>query len=200
MVSDRGPQFVSAVWKAWCKILGITAKLSTAYHPETDGQSEIANQEMERHLRSFVNYSQDDWMNLLPIAEFAANNAPSATTGLSPFMATKGYEPRMSFDPTELSADSTRERLANEKARAITDDMKKVWDFVQQNMKKTQERQAIAADRHRTEVSYSEGDMVWLSTKNIKTERTSKKLDHKMIGPYRVKKLVGSSCQLELPP
>ena len=119
MLSDRGPQFVSAVWKAWCKILGITAKLSTAYHPETDGQSEIANQEMERHLRSFVNYSQDDWTDLLPMAEFAANNAPSATTGLSPFMATKGYEPRRSFDPTERSADSTRERLANEKPEPL---------------------------------------------------------------------------------
>ena len=97
-----------------------------------------------------MNYSQDDWTDLLPIAEFAANNTPLATTGLSPFMATKGYEPRMSFDPTELSADSTRERLANEKARAITDDMKKVWDFVQQNMKKFQEQEAIAPDRHRT--------------------------------------------------
>ena len=200
IVSDRGPQFTSTVWKAWCKILGITAKLSTAYHPETDGQSEIANQEMERHLRSFVNYNQDDWADLLPMAEFAANSAPSATTGLSPFMATKGYEPRMSFDPIELSSESTRERLANGKARAITEDMKKIWDFVKQNMGKAQERQITAADRHRRDVSYEVGDKVWLSTRNIKTERTSKKLDHKMIRPYRVKKLVGSSCQLELPP
>ena len=56
VVSDRGPQFVSAVWKALCKILRINAKLSTAFHPETDGQSEIANQEMERHLRAYVNH------------------------------------------------------------------------------------------------------------------------------------------------
>ena len=200
MLFDRGPQFVSAVWKAWCKILGITAKLSTAYHPETDGQSEIANQDIERHLRSFTNYNQDDWVDLLPMAEFAANSAPSATTGVSPFMATKGYEPRMSFDPVELSASSTRERLANAKARAITNDMQKVWNFVKQNMERAQERQRTATDRHRTEISYQEGDMVWLSTKNIKTERACKKLDHKMIGPYRVKKLVGSSYQLELPP
>ena len=106
----------------------------------------------------------------------------------------------MSFDPIELSSESTRERLANGKARAITEDMKKIWDFVKQNMGKTQERQITAADRHRRDVSYEVGDMVWLSTRNIKTERTSNKLDHKMIGPYRVKKLVGSSCQLELPP
>ena len=123
MISDRGRKFVSAVWKAWSKILGITAKLSTAYHPETDRQSEIANQEMERHLRSFTNYNQDNWANLLSMAEFAANSAPPATTRLSPSMATKGYEPKMSFDLADLSASSTRERLANAKARAITDDM-----------------------------------------------------------------------------
>ena len=199
IVSDRGPQFVSAVWKTMCKILGITAKLSTAFHPETDGQSEIANQEMERHLRSYVNYFQDDWVMLLPMAEFAANACESASTKLTPFMATKGYEPRMSFDVVDLSADTTRERLAKERAQNITERMKKTWEFVHENMKKSQDRQQRVANQNRKEVSYEEGDMVWLSTKNIHTERTSKKLDHKMIGPYRIDKMIGSSCRLALP-
>ena len=200
VVSDRGPQFVSAVWKALCKILRINAKLSTAFHPETDGQSEIANQEMERHLRTYVNHFQDNWVDLLPMAEFAANANPSATTKIPPFQATRGYVPRMSFDPVDLSEESTRERLANTKARSIASEMEEVWRFVRSEMAHSQEKQAKAADRHRKSVEeYKVGDEVWLSTKNIKTERPSKKLDHKMVGPFKIKALVGSSCQLDLP-
>ena len=77
--------------------------------------------------------------------------------------------------------------------------MKKTWEFVHENMKKSQDRQQRVANQNRKEVSYEEGDMVWLSTKNIHTERTSKKLDHKMIGPYRIDKMIGSSCRLALP-
>ena len=108
-MSDRGPQFVSAVWKALCKILRINAKLSTAFHPETDGQSEIANQEMERHLWTYVNHFQNNWVDLLPMAKFAANANPSATTKIPLFQATRGYVPRMSFDPVNLSEELTRE-------------------------------------------------------------------------------------------
>ena len=60
VVSDRGPQFVSTIWKTLCKILGINAKLLTAFHLETDGQSKIANQEMERHLQAYVNHFQNN--------------------------------------------------------------------------------------------------------------------------------------------
>ena len=128
------------------------------------------------------------------------NSGELETTHLSPFMAKRGYEPRMmSFSLTDLSADTTLQRLANEKAKDITEDMEKVWDFVRNSMTKAQERQRTAADRHRNEVTYEEGYMVWLSTKSIQTERSSKKLDHKMIGPYRVKELIGSACRLKLP-
>lgn len=154
---------------------------------------------MECHLRSYVNHFQDNWVDLLPMAEFAANANTSATTKIAPFMATKGYIPRMSFDPVDLSANSARERLQNGKARSIADDMKKVWDFVKEESTWSQQSQADAANRHRKDVDYDVGDMVWLSTKNIKTERPSKKLDHKMIGPYKIISKKGSSCQLDLP-
>ena len=123
LTSDRGPQFISRVWKNLCKILGIKVNLSTAFHPETDGQSEIANQEMERHLRTFVNYQQDDWSEKLAMAEFAANNNQSASTKLSPFFATKGFHPRMSFDIVDLSDTSTRERILKQKALDISKKM-----------------------------------------------------------------------------
>ena len=111
LTSDRGPQFISGVWKNLCKILGIKVNLSTAFHPETDGQSEIANQEMERHLCTFVNYQQDDWLEKLAMAKFAVNNNQSASTKLSLFFATKGFHPHMSFNIVDLSDTSTRERI-----------------------------------------------------------------------------------------
>ena len=113
LTSDWGPQFISGVWKNLCKILGIKVNLSTAFHPETDGQSENANQEMERHLCTFVNYQQDDWPKKLAMAEFAANNNESASIKLSPFFATKGLHPRISFDKVELSDDNTCKRIFN---------------------------------------------------------------------------------------
>ena len=194
VVSDRGPQFVSAVWKALCKILQINAKLSTAFHPETDGQSEIANQEMERHLWTYVNHFQNNWVDLLPMAKFAANANASASTKIPLFQATHGYVSRMSFDPVDLSEGSIRERLANTKARSIAANMEEVWKFVRNERAQSQEQQTEAADRHQKSVEYKVGNNVWLSTKNIKTERPSKKLDHKMVGPFQIKALVGSSC------
>ena len=134
VVSDWGPQFVSAVWKSLCKLLWINAKLSTAFHPETDSQSEIANQEIKHHLWTYVNHFQNNWVDLLHMAEFVANANPSATTKIPPFQATRRYVPRMSFDPVDLSEESTRERLANTKAWSIASNMEEVWRFIRSEM------------------------------------------------------------------
>ena len=98
IVSNRGPQFISAFWEHLTASLGIKRKLSTAYHPQTDGQTERANQDLENYLRRYVSWKQDNWARWLSVAEFAANMAPSATTGISPFHAVYGYEPCMDFD------------------------------------------------------------------------------------------------------
>ena len=130
LTSDQGPQFIFGVWKNLYKILGIKVNLSTTFHSKTNGQSESANQKMERHLRIFVNYQQDDWPGKLAMAEFAANNNESASTKLSPFFATKGLHPHMSFDKVELSDTSTRERILNQKALDISGNMQTTWEFV----------------------------------------------------------------------
>ena len=200
IISDRGPQFVSLVWKSLCVMLGIKAKLSTAFHPETDGQSEISNQEMERYLRTYVNYQQDDWTEWLSMAEFASNACVSASSGLSPFQVNYGFEPRMSFYPIDASTGSARERILKTRAKNIGQAMEKIWEFGKENLVRSQESQKRFADNHREEApTYKEGDEVWLSTKNIKTERPSKKLDHKMIGPYKILKALGNSYKLDLP-
>ncbi|KAG0156085.1 hypothetical protein PDIDSM_3261 [Penicillium digitatum] len=93
VVSDRGPQFVAQFWKHLTKRLRITNLLSTAYHPETDGQTERANAVLEQYLRAYVSYLQDDWSEWLPLAEFTANSHYSESTRVSPFYANYGFHP-----------------------------------------------------------------------------------------------------------
>jgi hypothetical protein len=97
-VSDRGPQWDCEFWTHLCRLWKINRRMSTAFHPETDGQTEIVNQETERFIRTFTNYQQDDWDEWLPEAEAAMNSNPSVTTGISPFLGSNGYEPHMTFD------------------------------------------------------------------------------------------------------
>ena len=199
MTSDRRSQFVLKMWDSLCKLLEIKAKLSTAFHPKIDGQSENANQEVEWHLRSYVNHFQDDWVRLLPIGEFLANANVSATTKVPLFLATRGYHSRMSFDPMNLSVNFIREKIVNSTATLIANCIEKVWDFMREEMTKLQAKQAVAANHHHKEpLAYKIDNMVWLLTRNIKTDRPSKKLNHKMIGLYKVKELIKSSYQLEL--
>ena len=194
MTSDYGPQFVLKMWDSLCKLFGIKAKLSTAFYPKTNGQSKNANQEVEQHLQSYVNHFQDDWVRLLPIGEFSANANVSATTKVPPFLATKIYNPRMSFDPVDLSADLTRERIANSTTKSIANHIEEVWDFMREEIMKSQAKQMVAANCHRKKSSvYKVGDEVFLLTKNIRTEKPSKKLNDKYIGPFKIKKLIGLS-------
>jgi transposase InsO family protein len=97
IVLDRGPQFASEFWTHICERLGIEERLSTAFHPQTDGQTERVNAVMELYLWNFVNYQQNDWVHWLPMAEFAANNHTSETTRHSPFYSNYGFHPRMTF-------------------------------------------------------------------------------------------------------
>lgn len=89
IVSDRGPQFVNAFWNTICHRLKINQRLSTAYHPETDGSTERANQEVETYLRTFIAYEQSDWKDWIPLAQVSINNKIATTTQISPFFMTQ---------------------------------------------------------------------------------------------------------------
>ncbi|KAG5727057.1 hypothetical protein E4T56_gene20306 [Termitomyces sp. T112] len=93
IVSDCRPLFVSHFWQSLCRALEIKTNLSTAYHLETDGQTEQVNQTLEQYFCLYVNYLQDNWHAELPLAEFTYNNMPHSTTGVSPFYTNKGYNP-----------------------------------------------------------------------------------------------------------
>src|SRR5258708_4754329 len=95
VMSDRGSKFVSHFFHSLGKLLRMELHFTSRYHPEGNGQMEQVNQVLEQYLWAYTNYQQDNWALLLPLAEFAYNNAPSATMGLSPFYANKGYHPRL---------------------------------------------------------------------------------------------------------
>ena len=97
IVTDRGSLFTSKFWSSLCYFLGVKRRLSTAFHPQTDGQTERQNSTMEAYLRAFVNFEQNDWARLLPMAEFTYNNAKNASTGHTPFELNCGYHLCVSY-------------------------------------------------------------------------------------------------------
>ena len=123
IVSDRGTQFVSTFWNHLCARLKTKLTPSTAFHQQTDGQSERVIQTLAQYLRGFVNFAQDDWAKWLPIAEFAINNHENESTGMSPFFANYGWNPRLGLEPrSPLPKDlSAAERAEALKAEAIAD-------------------------------------------------------------------------------
>jgi hypothetical protein len=116
VVSDREPQFVAAFTRELYKLLGIKLAMSTAYHPQTDGQMERVNQVLEGYLRIFTRRRQDDWDDYLPTGKFQYNNMVHSLTQQTPSMVDTGRHPRMGFEPQQPQ--STLE-LANEFAECI---------------------------------------------------------------------------------
>jgi transposase InsO family protein len=99
IVSDQGPQFTLCFWKYLCNSLKIEPRLSTTSHPQRDGKTERTNAMMEQYLPAYVNYQQDDWVEFLPMEEFAANNHILETTGISPLFTNYGLNPKSHFQP-----------------------------------------------------------------------------------------------------
>ena len=196
IISDRGTQFASDFWTHLCHCLGIDRRLSTAFHPQTDGQTERVNASMEEYLRGYVNYQQDDWVQLLPLAEFTANNQLSSATDASPFFATAGYNPRISFE-LDIRTDNPTEVRAQEAATRLSE----IHEFLRDHMSYTQARYVENADAHRLPApAYQPGDLVWLDTRNMRTIRPSRKLDNKNAGPFPVIRQVGTRAyELDLP-
>ena len=200
IVSDRGPQFISAFWNEFTSILGIKLKLSTANHPQTDGQTEIVNQYLDQRLRPFVNYFQDNWAELLPMMDYAQATLPHDSTGFAPIQLEMGYLPRTSFDwDQDKDPKTVREKLSREEAQQYAKRLESAWEVAQKNIKKAQDSMEKQANKHRREPDFDVEDLVWVSTKNWKTERPSRKLDYQMAGPYKILKKVGNSYLLDLP-
>ena len=195
IVSDRGTIFTSNFWTTLALILKIDPRKSTAFHPQTDGQTERMNQTLETYLRIFCNYEQNDWFELLSLAEFAYNNAAQESTKMSPFFANYGFHPR--FLAESNSPFSSHSAPAAEEFASY---LHEVHERLVQNVKHAQDLQAKYYDAKHKPVEFKPGDLVWLNSSNISTMRPSKKLDWKRLGPFKVEKRVGlQAYKLSLP-
>jgi hypothetical protein len=195
VLSDRGPQFVAEFTRELYRLLGIKLATSTAYHPQTDGQTERANQELEQYLRTFCNERQDDWDELLPLGEFAYNNHVHSSTQQTPFMVDTGRHPRMGFEPQEP-------RSHVESVNEFADRMAQGLEEAKAALTKAKEEYALYYNRRRTPAPvFKPGDMVYLDASDIPTTRPSAKFAHRNLGPYKVEKAVGNGAyRLKLPP
>ena len=199
--SDRGPQFISAFTHGLCKLTGVKQKLSTAYHPQTDGNTEVLNQYIDQRLRLFVNNFQDNWSTLLPAMDFAQATLIHESTGISLFELEFGYPPRMHFDWKERTheAATIRERLTQEEAQAFASRAHDAVKWAHANLKKTQERQTAQANKHRRKPDFAVGDSVYITRRGWVTDRPSIKLDGQNAGPYRILSMKGHSYVVDLP-
>lgn len=193
IISDRGPQFVSKFIEALYRLLGIQGNPSTAYHPQTDGQTERVNQEVEQYLRLFVNHRQSDWAEWIPIAEFSYNNRVHSSTGYSPFFLNYGFHPS--------AGTGHRVEVRNESAQQFVDRLTKAREDADAALKFSQSQMKLYYDRKRTASRpYKAGDLVWLEGTNIKTDRPAKKLEDRRYGPFKILKQIGASAfKLHIP-
>ena len=169
IISDMDAKFSGEFWESLCKSLGIRRKMSTAYHPQTDGQTERTNQVLEGYLRNFVKYDQTDWYQLLPLAEYAYNNSRASANKLTPFFANYGFHPQTEW---------MKEReVQNPGATMYTHWMQTVQNKARKTLEQTREAMKKYYDQRATPQPDNDiCDLVMLNAKNILTKCPTKKL------------------------
>ena len=199
IVSDRDAKFTSHFWQALFNYLGTSLAMSTAFHPQSDGQTECANRTLEDMLRAYVSYQQNNWDKCLAAGEFAYNNSKQASTGMTPFMLNYGQDP---ITPTSLLSNTSN--LHVPAAEEFILHMKNLLHIATDSLHMAQERQKSYADKKRLNVIFKLGEMVLLNSSNIYLQsqmaRPSRKLQPKYIGPYKIIEIVSPvAYKLELP-
>jgi hypothetical protein len=192
IVSDRDPRFTSKFWRATFSALGTKLAMSTAYHPETDGQTERANRTLEETLRAYVNERHSDWDLHLAVVALAHNSALHASTRYSPFFLNHGRHPRLpsSFLSTSCPA-----------ASELVNTLHEALEGAKSNLAKAQRAQKHFADKRRRPCTFAVGDKVLLSTANLNMRSPGqvRKLQPKWVGPFSILRSFGTSFELELP-
>ncbi|KAL0152234.1 hypothetical protein M9458_051957, partial [Cirrhinus mrigala] len=175
IVSDRGPQFISHVWKAFFKLLGVSVNLSSGYHPQTNGQTERKIQELGRYLRAYCQEDQHSWSRFLLWAEYAQNSLRQDSTRLIPFQCVLGYQPPLfpwTEEPSNVPALTT---ISNERS--------------------------AGTNTLHSAPPYQPGDSVWLSTHDLRLRLPCLKMSPRYIGPFKILRQINDvTFQLQLPP
>ena len=197
IVSDRDTRFTSTFWKALWGMLGCELRMSTAFHPQTDGVTERDIRTVQETLRAYVSERQDDWDLRLAQAEYVYNNGVHAATQFTPFYLNYGVHPE---HPAAIIVDATRARA--EGANRFSERVHRDILAAKVHLEQARLRMRIQADRRRREKEFAVGDRVLLRTKNIELMHSgpSKKLQAQFVGPFRIRARIGPvAYRLELP-
>jgi hypothetical protein len=197
IVSDRDVKFMSYFWKTLWHLVGTKLKFSAAYHPQTDGQTEVVNRSLGNLLRCLVGDHARTWDSILPIAQFAYNNSVNRTIGMSPFEVVHGYKARKPLDLLPMSPHVRMSESAEAFARHVHDLHKDISNRIHSS----NTRYKVQADSRRRHLEFAVGDYVMI---RIRPERfpsgTVKKLQARSAGPFKVLKRIGSNAYvIELP-
>uniref|UniRef100_W5LUZ2 Integrase catalytic domain-containing protein n=1 Tax=Astyanax mexicanus TaxID=7994 RepID=W5LUZ2_ASTMX len=193
IVSDRGPQFTSQVWKAFMDKLGVSVSLTSGHRPQANGQVERLNQEIGRLLRHYCHDQQNEWSRFLPWAEYAQNSLHNASTGLTPFQCFLGFQPPL----FPWNAERTEAPAVND----WFEQSERAWEQTHTRLGLAVRCQKEQADRHRGDtLTFIPGDRVWLSTKDLKLRLPCKKLSPRFVGPFKILRRINQvTYRLELP-
>ena len=187
IISDRDPRFTSTFSRELCHTLGITQNISTAYHPQTDRQSECTNQRLEQYLCIFVDYHRQNWASLLPLTQYTLNVWPNATTKEAPFELIMGHIPRVHQSARPFKSPTIEARIQQ---------MKQARQDAKEALKKAADLEVPTRFE-----PYQLGDKVWLEGHNLITTHPMAKLAPRRYGPFPVTRVIScTSYQLKLPP
>ncbi|KAK8957341.1 hypothetical protein KSP39_PZI000693 [Platanthera zijinensis] len=188
IISDRDPVFVSQFWTELFRLQGTTFRMSTANHPQTDGQTEVLNRGVETYLRCFVMDEPRTWVRWLHWAEYCYNTSFHTASRLTPFEAVYGRPPPTlcSYEPAG-SALPAVDRTLQDRDRTLA--------ILRDNLRTAQDRMKVQSDKHRTEREFVVGDEVFLKLqpyRQLSVARwANQKLAPRYYGPYRIIKRVG---------
>ena len=203
IILDRDPKFTSRFWRALWKKLGTELKMSTAFRPQTDGQTERVNLVLQEYLRNYVNVDQTDWADHISMAEFSYNNTKHSRTGFSLFMVVSGTEP---LSPIDLALHGTLVKDGDEgevvETKLFLEERKRILELAKETLRRAQKRYEKQVNKNRRQVSFKVGQKVWLNVKNFTLPQgLTPKFMAKFAGPFSVvKQVFDDAYKLALPP
>ncbi|KAH9652366.1 Endonuclease [Citrus sinensis] len=197
IILDRDTLFLSHFWKTLWKLTNTRLNFSSAYHPQTDGQTEVVNRSLGNHLRSLVGNNLKMWDQKLYQVEFTYNRAVKRSIGLSPFKVNYGYNPRAPIDLAPV-LDLVRK---SGKAEDFIEQLQKIHETTQESLKQTTEGYKIMADKKRRPLELQVGDLVWaILTKDRFSIGEYNKFSARTIGPLEIiEKINPNAYRLKLP-